>query len=75
MRHSGNHKKVIPAGWLPSVPERMLPLFRVRRDKAGTALTPLGPISSVGIVVSIVVSVVSLHRTTGVVTIDATLSS
>ncbi len=31
-RHSGNYKKVIPAGWLPSILERILPLFRVRWD-------------------------------------------
>jgi hypothetical protein len=43
--HSGDYEKVVPAGWLPSIPERMLPLFRVRRDKAGTALSLLGPIS------------------------------
>jgi hypothetical protein len=48
MHHSGDYEKVIPAGWLPSIPERILPLFQVRRDKAGTALSLLGPISSSG---------------------------
>jgi hypothetical protein len=32
-RHSGDYEKVIPAGWLPSIPEKMIPLFRVRWDK------------------------------------------
>jgi hypothetical protein len=32
MRHSGNYEKVVPAGWLPSIPERILPLFQVRLD-------------------------------------------
>ncbi len=45
--HFGKCEKVISAGWLPSVQERMLPLFGVRRDKVGTALSLLGPISSV----------------------------
>jgi hypothetical protein len=45
MHHSGDYKKVIPAGWLLSVPERMIPLFRVGQDKAGTALSLLSPIS------------------------------
>ena len=44
--HSGNYKKVIPAGWVPSAQERTLPLFGVRWDKVGTALSLLGPISS-----------------------------
>jgi hypothetical protein len=43
MHHSGNYKTVIPAGWLPSVKERMLPLFGVRQDKVGTALSLLVP--------------------------------
>jgi hypothetical protein len=46
MHHSGDYEKVIPAGWLPSILERMLPLFQVRQDKAGTALSLLSPISS-----------------------------
>jgi hypothetical protein len=44
--HSGNYKKVIPAGWLPSILERRLSLFQVRQDKAGTSLSLLSPISS-----------------------------
>jgi hypothetical protein len=43
---SRDYEKVIPASWLPSVPEKMLPLFQVGWDKAGTALSLFGPISS-----------------------------
>ncbi len=46
MHYSGDYKKVVPASWLPSILERMLPLFQVTRDKPGTALSQIGPISS-----------------------------